>query len=257
MTTTRAVTAVGSLADPIRRSLYEYIAGRHAPVTRDEAADAVQISPSKAKFHLDRLEKEGLLEVELRRLSGRTGPGAGRPSKLYRRSAEELRVSLPERRYDVVGAVLAAAVEQAAAGGDLTAQIGASAYARGAADAAATGRPGTHDEAPAGPSEETTAEAPALEESLAAAEQVLAHLGYEPEVQGRELVLHNCPFDALADEHRSLVCSMNQRYVQGVLDSVGAERLQSCLAPSPGYCCVVARPTPPDHEHEDGHDDAR
>lgn len=247
MTTTRAVTAVGSLADPIRRSLYEYIAGRHAPVTRDEAADAVQISPSKAKFHLDRLEKEGLLEVELRRLSGRTGPGAGRPSKLYRRSAEELRVSLPERRYDVVGAVLAAAVEQAAAGGDLGARIDESAYARGAADAAGAGR------TPDG----TVSEVASPDGSLAAAEQVLAHLGYEPEVQGRELVLHNCPFDALADEHRSLVCSMNQRYVQGVLDSVGAERLQSCLAPSPGYCCVVARPTPPDHEHEDGHDDER
>lgn len=225
MTATPAVTAVGALADPIRRSLYEYISAHHGSVTREEAAEAAHISLSKAKFHLDKLEKAGLLEVESRRLSGRTGPGAGRPSKLYRRSSREIRVSLPERRYDVVGAVLAAAIEQARAGGDLNAMIDSTAYARGRADAAAA-----------------AVAAVAREESGTDAAAVLSRLGYEPEARGDELVLHNCPFDSLADEHRDLVCSMNHRYVQGVLDSVTDGALQSCLSPASGYCCVVARP---------------
>ena len=53
---------------------------------RDQAAQGVGVPTHTAKFHLDRLVDEGLLEVEFRRLSGRTGPGSGRPAKLYRRS---------------------------------------------------------------------------------------------------------------------------------------------------------------------------
>ena len=75
----RNVTGIGVLADPVRRQLYEFVCSQAEPVSRDQAAEAVGIARHQAKFHLDRLEAEGLLETDYVRLTGRTGPGAGRP----------------------------------------------------------------------------------------------------------------------------------------------------------------------------------
>src|SRR5690554_1534537 len=104
---------VGTLAEPTRRALYEYVAAQPDAVDREQAAAAVGVPRHTAKFHLDRLADEGLLDVEFRRLSGRTGPGAGRPAKLYRRSNRQFSISLPERRYDLAGHVLATAIDRA------------------------------------------------------------------------------------------------------------------------------------------------
>src|ERR687889_226121 len=95
------VAGVGALAEPARRALYLHVAAQPAAVSREQAAEAVGLPLHSVKFHLDRLVDEGLLEVEFRRLSGRSGPGAGPPSKLYRRAAQEFSVSLPTRRYDL------------------------------------------------------------------------------------------------------------------------------------------------------------
>ena len=103
-------TAVGSLADPVRRQVYDYVAAQDEPVGREQTAADTGIPLHTARFHLERLVDEGLLTTEFRRLSGRTGPGAGRPAKLYCRAAREVAVSLPPRNYDLVGSVLAAAV---------------------------------------------------------------------------------------------------------------------------------------------------
>src|SRR3546814_13764399 len=104
---------IGALADPMRRALYEYVATQREPVGREEAARALDLATHKVKFHLDKLVDEGLLQTEFRRLSGRSGPGAGRPNKLYRRADTEFSVSLPERRYDLVGHIFAHSVDRA------------------------------------------------------------------------------------------------------------------------------------------------
>lgn len=70
-----------------------------------------------AAFHLDMLAEEGLLEFEFKRLTGRTGPGAGRPAKLYRRSEREVELSLPKREYDLAGALLAGAIDASESSG--------------------------------------------------------------------------------------------------------------------------------------------
>src|SRR5437867_11602565 len=90
--------SVASLDDPVRRRLYLYVADQEGDVSRDQAARALQIPRALAAFHLDRLVKSGLLETTYRRLSGRSGPGAGRPSKLYRRAALRLDLTLPPPR---------------------------------------------------------------------------------------------------------------------------------------------------------------
>ena len=71
------------------------------------------LSRSVAAFHLDKLAEVGALEVEYQRPPGRSGPGAGRPAKFYRRAARDLDFSVPERRYDLAAAILARAVSDA------------------------------------------------------------------------------------------------------------------------------------------------
>src|SRR4051812_10957677 len=112
------VSAVAALAEPTRRRLYEHVVRQDGPVSRDDAATATHVPRATVAFHLDKLVDEGLLDVVFERRTGRSGPGAGRPSKLYRRAACEVTVSLPERRYDLAGGLLAAAMEEAQSSGD-------------------------------------------------------------------------------------------------------------------------------------------
>ena len=214
-------TGIGTLADDTRRALYEYVSGQPDPVGREQAAADLGIALHNVNFHLDRLVAEGLLEVEYRRLSGRTGPGAGRPSKLYRRAAREFAVSLPPRRYDLVGDILAAAVTQANGGEPLEQSLQESARAGGLAVGEAAG--GRQDA------------------SLAALAQVLASQGFEPRVHDEVVMLSNCPFDALATKYTALVCGLNQAYVQGVADGLGCHGVTACLEPHSDRCCVTAR----------------
>lgn len=211
---------IGSLAEPVRRALYEYVVSQPEPVGRGQAAAAVDVPGHKANFHLDRLVDEGLLEVEFRRLTGRTGPGAGRPAKLYRRADREWAVSLPPRRYDLVGHILAAGVERAGRDRvDLDEALRDAAVAEGEAlGAAARSVPGS----------------PSLSE-------VLAGQGYEPRTDDDTMVLSNCPFDSLAQEHTSLVCGLNCSFVQGVADGLGRDHVEARLEPRPGQCCVTVR----------------
>jgi len=213
---------IGALADDTRRALYEYVSSQAEPVGREQAATKLDLAVHNVSFHLDRLVTEGLLEVEYRRLSGKTGPGAGRPSKLYRRATREFAVSLPPRRYDLVGDILAAAVTQAAEGEPLDQALHESARHEGLSRAQGVeslDRPG----------------------SLTALAHVLSSQGFEPQVRNDEMVLSNCPFDALAQKHTALVCGLNQAFVQGVADGLGADAT-ACLEPEPGRCCVKARP---------------
>ena len=107
------IAGVASLAEPQRRALYRFVVDRGDAVSKDEAAAAMGVARSVAAFHLDRLVADGLLITEFRRLTGRQGPGAGRPAKLYRRAEGELSVSLPARQYDLAAELLAAAVNEA------------------------------------------------------------------------------------------------------------------------------------------------
>ena len=213
---------IGALAEPVRRALYEYVVAQQDAVGREQAAEGVGVAVHTAKFHLERLVSDGLLDVEFRRLSGRSGPGAGRPSKLYRRSAAEWSVSLPDRRYDLVGHILASGVERAASEGiDVDTALDESALAEGV-------RVGT-------------AAAPDGDDDWARLADALADQGFEPRIEDDEVLLANCPFDALAREHTELVCRLNRAFVQGVADGIGCEGAEARLAPEPGLCCVKTR----------------
>jgi predicted ArsR family transcriptional regulator len=223
------VASIGALAEPTRLALYRYVAGSTAAVSREQAAAAADLPLHSAKFHLDRLVAEGLLEVEYRRLTGRTGPGAGRPSKLYRRASRQVSVSLPERRYDLAGEVLAAAVEQSAGSGTPIAEaVQQVAHATGARIAGDRNPPGR-----AGRAART-----------ARLVEVLAGEGYEPRLVDDDLCLTNCPFDRLAAEHTDLVCGLNLAFVGGVVEGLELEAVSARLEPQPGFCCVKVATNP-------------
>jgi predicted ArsR family transcriptional regulator len=231
------IASVASLAEPQRRALYRFVTARGDAVSKDEAAAALGVARSVAAFHLDRLVADGLLTTEFRRLTGRQGPGAGRPAKLYRRAEGELSVSLPARQYHLAAGLLAAAVDHATRTGTPAAaaltrianQQGHELAQRARADAGS--RPGQR----------------ALVDAALA---VLEQTGYEPRTDGDEIVLANCPFHALADQQRDLVCGMNHDLLSGLADGLGDHVLDARLEPSDGTCCVRLRAHRPGPRNE-------
>src|ERR1700758_5680515 len=105
------LVSLSSLDDPVRRRLYEVGGGRPEPVGRDEAAAATGIGRALAVYHLDKLVESGLLIATYARPAGRTGPGPGRPAKLYARSDREFAVTVPPREYELAARLLVQAVE--------------------------------------------------------------------------------------------------------------------------------------------------
>jgi predicted ArsR family transcriptional regulator len=222
----RRISGIAALDQPLRRDLYRLLSERGDWVTRDEAAEAIGVARSVAAFHLDKLAEAGVVEVTFERTSGRTGPGAGRPAKLYRRGSEEVSASVPDRRYDLAGSLLATAIAEAE-------RTGRSIAESLSATARAAGRVIGEEAAAA------TGSLAKREDRRHAVLEILARHGYEPKLGGRgEIALVNCPFHRLAEEHRSLVCGMNLDFLGGLLDGIGPGKLDARLAPEPGYCCV-------------------
>jgi predicted ArsR family transcriptional regulator len=219
------VAGVAALAEPVRRDLYLFVAAQPEPVGRDQAASGVGVPRHTAKFHLDKLVEEGLLVTEFRRLTGRQGPGAGRPAKLYRRAPGEVAVSLPERRYDLAGQLMAAAIDEASGAGTPVRKAldrAAASFGASLGEQARAGRPARRS----------------VDASISGLCTALASCGYEPRADADLVTLHNCPFDALAREHTDLVCGMNLALVTAAADRLD-ERLAPRLDPDPGRCCVV------------------
>ena len=229
----REIAGLATLDEPVRRALYLYVVSRHREVGRDEAARAVGVSRTLAGFHLDRLAAEGLLETSFRRLSGRKGPGAGRPSKLYRRSERQLGVTLPPRRYELAARLLAGAVD--------------------ASRSRSTGR--ALEKVARAVGQDMGGEAKARAGSRAGKRRRLADTmatltahGYEPEKAGGEIRLRNCPFHGLVQEHRELACGMNLALLEGLVAGLELPGLKATLDPKPGMCCVALRTVTPPRE---------
>jgi predicted ArsR family transcriptional regulator len=210
--------ALSSLADATRRRIYEQVAHRPGPVSRDEVAAETGIGRTLAAYHLDRLAAEGLLTVAFERRTGRSGPGAGRPAKVYTRVEREITVSVPPRDYHLAARLLADAAADDTDG-----------HTRRALSAAAErlGR-------------EIAAEAPD-----APLDPLLQARGYEPVHDEDGVVrLRNCPFHAVAQRHPEVVCEMNLALLGGLVAGLDSPGLSATLEPGAGRCCVALRQTP-------------
>lgn len=218
------ISAVAALDEPTRRQLYDYVVHQLEPVSRDDAAKALELPRTTAAFHLDRLVDEKLLDVIYQRRNGRTGPGAGRPAKLYRRSTQHVNVSLPQRSYDLAGRLLSGALEHAERSGDSPRTV---LYQR----AYQLGRQ-------LGEAANDAANDDARDTAL----RVLENYGFEPRQANGRVTLANCPFHALARESTELVCGMNLSLLDGLLDGLGTTGLTAHLDPMPPFCCVRLEP---------------
>jgi predicted ArsR family transcriptional regulator len=214
----RTWQVVAALVDPVRRSLYDHVRREHRPVTREEAAQAVDVSRNLAAFHLDKLVEVGMLHARYEAPAERPR-GRGRTPKVYEAATDGLSLTVPQRHYELVGTILADAIAT-----DPT-------DARSAAHrhAAALGRSvGTG--------------ARRVGDVVVRASAALAGLGYEPRGEGADVVLGNCPFHALAARHTTLICGVNAEFVGGLLVGLGCHSLRAELRPRPGGCCVRLRP---------------
>jgi predicted ArsR family transcriptional regulator len=216
------LTAVALLADPTRRRLYLYLRERQEPVGREEAARDTGIKPRLAAFHLDRMADAGLLEVEYRRLSGRVGPGAGRPAKVYSLSSRSFSVEIPQTRYALAASMMAAALSDGGpkADGAKSLQDVATAVGESLGD-------------------EIRRQARTKGARQEAVQRKLSQLGYEPQVQDSgEWTMRNCIFSELSASHRDLVCPMNGAFVTGLLDGAHVRSLHVERREIPPGCCV-------------------
>ncbi len=219
----KQLESLAAIDEPVRRKLYFYVAGQDGEVSRDQAAEAAGVSRTLAVFHLDKLVRAGLLETTFRRLGERRGPGAGRPSKLYRRASTQFAVHVPERRYELAAHILAQALAQvsSADGADALRSAAASWGKRLAEDSSIGSGRGA---------------------ALTRATHALRVCGFEPRrTPDGEVVLRNCPFDSLRSEGRELICGMNLAMIQGLLAGLELEGVNAELAPREGLCCVALR----------------
>jgi len=225
------LSVIAVLGDPVRRSLYDFVTAQDHEVSRGEAAAATGIQRPLAAFHLDRLAEAGLVEVTFRRTTGRSGPGAGRPAKLYRRAGGEHQVSVPPRDYRGAAELLAGVVD--VLGGEQ--ELQRAARSRGAA----VGRAAMRKQSQAVGMVATPGEAAARASHDDWLSGTLSEQGYQPYADGPDVRLRNCPFHALASRYPPLICGMNLALLEGLLEGAGVTGATARLDPQPDECCVV------------------
>ena len=230
------LASLSTLDDPVRRRLYEVVTRQPGPVGRDEAAAAAGVGRALAVYHLDKLVESGLLAATYQRPAGRSGPGAGRPAKLYARADREFMVTVPPRSYELAARLLAQAVETDDSGrsrtalGQIARRLGTELGYGYRAEADSRGAPGDAQGASSGGPR-----------SVAACdmEDALTRQGYEPCRGGGVIRLRNCPFRQLAERHREVVCGMNLTLIEGLAEGLGTDSWHPVFDPQPGYCCVA------------------
>jgi predicted ArsR family transcriptional regulator len=205
---------VALLVDGSRRALYDYVRRQGRAVGREEAADSTGMSRGLAAFHLDKLVEAGLLAARYEAPPGQPR-GRGRAPKVYEAVGDGLTLTIPARRYELIAEILADAVA------DNPARAGDAAMHRAHERGRDLGQ--------------------RLRESGADLIAGLAELGFEPHAGGGRVLLHNCPFHALARRQTALVCGLNHRFVAGLVAGLRARDVDTHLVPRPGACCVELR----------------
>lgn len=222
--------AIAVLADEQRRRIHAIVRRARRPVTREEVAAAGGISAKLAAFHLDKLVAAGLLRTSYDNPAAI--PRVGRRPKVYEPADIDIRVSIPERRADVIAGILVDAVMDTRPGEDPpTAAVNAARRQGEAIGQAARARvrPGR-----LGP-----------ERSVSIAEPILEQYGYEPDRPApTHLRLLNCPFHQLVKRSPDLVCAINLALLDGLLDGMQAHGIEAAMVPTTtARCCVELRET--------------
>jgi predicted ArsR family transcriptional regulator len=224
-----AVTAITSaFGDPTRRQIYLYVRAHSEPasegadepgpgVTAAAVAESFALHPNVARHHLDKLAGGGYVEVA----TGRSGSGAGRPSKRYRVTAPDMSLEVPVRQDDLIVTLLgkALALLPSEAAEAMAEEVGfeygaALALAMGGEAANPTELP-PHGTVPRSFRAALHAVADAL-----TAHGFAAHA--ERKGNGLQLVSDHCPFGTTAIDH-PVLCAVDRGLVRGMLAALYGE----------------------------------
>ncbi|MEZ5215442.1 MAG: helix-turn-helix domain-containing protein [Ilumatobacteraceae bacterium] len=202
------VTAIASaFGDPTRRQIYLFARDSDHGVTASQVAEEFRVHPNVARHHLDKLAAAGHLEVAIERSAG---AGAGRPSKCYRASAEEIELEAPVRTDDLVLALLgrALAALPAETAESLAEQVG---IEYGTAMAAAL------------PSSDLAAGQRSLRAAMQSVADALTAHGFAARTERRDnklrIVNNHCPFGDVAIEH-PVLCAVDRGMVKGMMGTL-------------------------------------
>jgi predicted ArsR family transcriptional regulator len=105
--------ALEAVGDPELREALRFVRSRPRAVSSDELATAQSVHRNVARARLERLTEAGVLVSGFERRTGRSGPGAGRPAKVYSPAPETTGIEFPERNYaELVGLLVDALPER-------------------------------------------------------------------------------------------------------------------------------------------------
>ncbi|MEO8851995.1 MAG: helix-turn-helix domain-containing protein [Allobranchiibius sp.] len=206
-----------------RRRVLAVLQTADGPLAINAICAQVHLHPNTARFHLDALVEQRLVE----RVTGpRKGPG--RPRALYKSTSEDSVSGV--RRYGLLAQLL---VESVATQSDNPARVAldaGEAWGRSAARARAV-------------SGETSTAVRALTD-------VLGEYGFAPEIaatgETQRILLHHCPFLEAAKSNREVVCAVHLGLMRGVLAELSAPVQADTLDAfvEPNLCVAHLRPEP-------------
>ena len=194
-------------SDPTRRDIYLLV--RQAPdgMTAAEIALEVDLHANVARHHLEKLAAGGHLRVEI----GKPGNGAGRPSKRYLASQDEIRLQFPIRRDDLIGTLLGRALTRlpSTEAQQLAEEVGTE-YGQALASAIEPGD--TYR---------------SLQAAVGAVAEALTSHGFMAHTEGAagdlRIVSEHCPFGQAAVEH-PVLCAIDRGLVKGMLAGLHGDR---------------------------------
>jgi predicted ArsR family transcriptional regulator len=187
------------LVDPTRRAVYDVVE-RAGPCSRDQLAFELGLSRSLVGHHLSRLEGEGLVTA----VPGSSSGGVGRPPVLYALAA---RPGLPDRRYELLAALLAEAAPRPA-------RMAAAARRQGAATVPAAGT------------------------ARARAKAAFLELGFRPVLSRGVLRATSCPFLEVSALRPEVACAVAHSLADGVAGELPGARAEPVRG---ARCCVQLR----------------
>jgi predicted ArsR family transcriptional regulator len=219
--------AIGVFGEPQRRRVYEHLQAEGS-ATVSELVTALGMGRTLVAFHLGKLVDAGFVEA----VAPEPATGTlGRPAQRYRITRREVVAAVPDRRYDLLAAVLLDGLVDHRPGESARTSALRAAHRRGAE----LGRQWA-----------TRAGSAQSRAPLSRLEPLLTALGYAPRRDTVELLIRNCPFDKFRPTNTDEVCPLNQALCDGYLEGLELnDRLRARLQPHSDICCVVFGPKLP------------
>ena len=108
-----------AVGDAAVRATLLFVRAQPSPQSADEVGAAFSVHRTVARSRLERLLRAGLLVAAYERRTGRSGPGAGRPTKVYAPAPELQAIEFPRRYYDELVGTLIETVDASGDGATL------------------------------------------------------------------------------------------------------------------------------------------